>query len=66
MNEDDAKAKAVQNVQAAALLFIEAIKANAQDCANRQHAIALVGDALHCAYYAIHLDKETDTPGVPA
>jgi len=64
VNEDDPKAKAVHD---AAIALIETIKANAPDCANRQHAIALIGDALHCAYYATSLaDEETDTPGVPA
>jgi hypothetical protein len=48
--EWDAKAKAVYE---AAKALEAAILANATDTANRHHAIALLGDVLHCAYYAI-------------
>ena len=53
-------------VEASAKALEATIKANAPPCISRDHAIEKIGDVLHCAYYAIALGRESDTPGVPA
>lgn len=60
MSEEQVKA-----INDAAHALEEAIIANAPACASRDHATNMIKDVLHCAYYAIALGSETDTPGVP-
>jgi hypothetical protein len=51
--KDAELAAKIKTVDDAAKVLEEAIKASAPESANRSHALALLGDTLSCAHWAI-------------
>jgi hypothetical protein len=56
---------AEENIRAAAAGLRDAIVANAPECANRDHAINMIGDVLSFALWAVHNMKKPEETGAP-